>query len=69
MGAGCFLHLRGIESLKGMYVMEVPAAGPLNAERHMFDDFYLVIEGRGSTEVWREGEARPHVFRVFPGAC
>src|SRR5690242_9019117 len=22
----------------------------------------LVMEGRGSTEVWREGETRPHVF-------
>jgi Cupin domain len=66
-GRGSFLHLRGIESLKGLYVVEVPAAGTLNPERHMYDEFYLVIEGRGSTEVWREGDARPNVFEWQPG--
>src|SRR5690242_314522 len=58
-GRGSFLHLRGIESLKGLYVVEVPAAGALNPERHMYDEFYLVIEARRSTEVWRDGDARP----------
>ena len=50
-----------------MYVVEVPSAGALNPERHMFDEFYLVIEGRGTTEVWREGETRPHTFEWQPG--
>lgn len=67
-GRGCFLHLRGIESQKGMYVVEVPSAGALNPERHMYDEFFLVIEGRGSTEVWREGETRPSVFEWQAGS-
>src|SRR6516164_3857696 len=67
-GRGCFLNLRGIESQKGMYVVEVPAAGALNPERHMYDEFFLVIEGRGSTEVWREGETRPSVFEWQAGS-
>ena len=66
-GRGCFLHLKGIESQKGMYVVEVPSAGALNPERHMFDEFYLVIEGRGTTEVWRDGETRAHSFEWQPG--
>ncbi|MDE3077347.1 MAG: cupin [Chloroflexota bacterium] len=66
-GRGCFLHLNGLEGLKGMYVIEVPAAGALNAEKHMYDEFYLVIEGRGSTEVWREGQAKPQAFEWQAG--
>lgn len=34
-GRGSFLHLRGIESHKGLYLVEVPAAGALNPERHI----------------------------------
>jgi quercetin dioxygenase-like cupin family protein len=67
-GRGCFLNLRGIESQKGMYVVEVPSAGALNPERHMYDEFFLVIEGRGSTEVWRNGETRPSVFEWQAGS-
>ena len=53
-GRGTFLHLRGCESVKGMYVIEVPPRGALNAERHAYDEFFLVVEGRGSTEVWTD---------------
>lgn len=66
-GKGCFLYLEGIEDLKGMYVVEVPAGGALNPERHMFDEFFLVIEGRGTTEVWREGSRKRQVFEWQPG--
>ncbi len=66
-GRGCFLYLEGIEDHKGMYVVEVPAGGALNAERHMFDEFFLVIEGRRSTEVWREGEKK-QIFEWQPGS-
>jgi quercetin dioxygenase-like cupin family protein len=66
-GRGCYLYLRGLEALKGMYVVEVPSAGALHPERHMYDEFYLVIEGRGSTEVWRDGDGKPQVFEWQPG--
>src|SRR3990172_4391143 len=54
-GRGSYLYLDGLASVKGMYVAEVPAGGALNQERHLYDEFILVIDGRGSTEVWREG--------------
>ena len=66
-GRGCFLHLAGCEDQKGMFVVEVPAGGALNPERHVYDEFFLVVEGRGSTEVWREGSNKRQVFEWQPG--
>lgn len=66
-GRGSFLFLDGLADVKGMYVVEVPSGGALNPEKHMYDEFFLVIEGRGSTEVWREGQPKPHVFEWQPG--
>jgi quercetin dioxygenase-like cupin family protein len=66
-GRGAFLDLDGLEGVKGMFVVEVPAGGALNPERHMYDEFFLVIEGRGTTEVWREGSSRRQVFEWQPG--
>jgi mannose-6-phosphate isomerase-like protein (cupin superfamily) len=67
-GRGTFLYLNGAENIKGMYLVEVPAGGALNAEKHFFDEFYLVIEGRGSTEVSAGDGARPQVFEWQPGS-
>jgi mannose-6-phosphate isomerase-like protein (cupin superfamily) len=66
-GRGAYLYLDGLDAGKGMYAVEVPARGELNAEKHMFDKFMLVIEGRGTTEVWQEGQTKPHVFEWGPG--
>jgi mannose-6-phosphate isomerase-like protein (cupin superfamily) len=66
-GRGAFLALDGTESNRGMYVVEVPARGELLPEKHMYDEFYLVVEGRGSMEVWREGE-KPQVFEWQAGS-
>lgn len=63
---GSFIHLKGIENAKGMYVIEVPSGGETNPEKHMYDEFFLVVEGRGSTEVWR-GDGAKRVFEWQPG--
>lgn len=52
---GAFLYLDGLEGLKGMYVLEVPGEGATAPERHLFHEFYLVLEGRGTVETWFEG--------------
>lgn len=49
---GTFLFLDGIGEKKGMYVLEVPPGGAVNPEKHMYDEFFFVVEGRGSTEIW-----------------
>ena len=61
-GRGSFIQLYGTEGLWGMYVVEVPGAGALNIERHLYEKVVLVVEGRGSTEVWLEGDNKRHVF-------
>lgn len=50
-GRGTFVQLYGTEGLWGCYVVEVPGAGALNAEQHLYEEIYLVVEGRGTTEV------------------
>ena len=43
-GRGTAIQLLGTEHLWGMYVVEIPGAGALNAERHRYDEIYYVVE-------------------------
>src|SRR6202046_3855405 len=55
-GRGSYIQLHGTEGKWGAYVVEVPGAGALNPAKHMYEEIYLVVEGRGSTEVWLAGD-------------
>ncbi|HWG04735.1 MAG TPA: hypothetical protein VG271_06960 [Beijerinckiaceae bacterium] len=61
-GRGSFIQLYGTEGLWGCYIVEVPAGGALNVERHIYEKVVLVVEGRGSTEVWQEGQSQRQTF-------
>src|SRR5262249_6413310 len=65
-GKGSYIQLFGIEALWGLYIVEVPAGGALNVERHLYEKTVLVVEGRGSTEVWQEGQAKKQTFEWQP---
>ena len=67
-GRGSYIQLYGTEGLWGMYVVEVPGAGALNVEQHLYEKIVFVVEGRGSTEVWNEGETKRHVFEWQKGS-
>src|SRR5487761_1325031 len=67
-GRGAFIQLDGTRGIWGMYLVEVPSAGVLNAERHMYEEVFYVVEGRGSTEVWREGSSRKQQFEWQAGS-
>ncbi len=67
-GRGSYIQLYGTEGLWGMYVVEVPGAGALNVERHLYEKIVFVVEGRGSTEVWQEGQKKRHVFEWSKGS-
>ena len=67
-GRGSYIQLYGTEGLWGLYVAEIPAAGALKAERHLYEKVVLVVEGRGTTEVWQDGQARRHVFEWQKGS-
>jgi len=67
-GRGSYIQLYGTEGLWGMYVAEIPGAGALNIERHLYEKVVFVVEGRGSTEVWQEGQAKRHTFEWQKGS-
>jgi len=67
-GRGTYIQLHGTESKWGCYLVEVPGRGALNAEKHLFEKIIFVVEGRGSTEVWLEGDKKRHTFEWQPGS-
>lgn len=67
-GKGTYIQLYGTEGLWGMYVVEIPAGGALNIERHVYEKQVLVVEGRGSTEVWNQGQDKKQAFEWQKGA-
>lgn len=67
-GKGTYIQLFGTEGKWGCYVVEVPAAGALHVEKHMYEQIFLVVEGRGTCEVWVEHENERRVFEWQRGS-
>lgn len=67
-GRGSYIQLYGTEGLWGLYVVEVPAGSALNIERHIYEKVVYVVEGRGSTEVWNDGETKRQNFEWMKGS-
>ena len=40
------------------YLVEIPPGGTFKAERHMYEEIFYVVKGRGATAVWYEGTPR-----------
>src|ERR1700739_1080699 len=60
-GRGTYIQLHGTEGKWGCYVIEVPGAGALNAEKHLYEEVYFVGEGTGTTEVWLDTDSKTPV--------
>jgi mannose-6-phosphate isomerase-like protein (cupin superfamily) len=56
-GAGSYIQLIGTNNDTGMFVVEIPPRGSLKPQQHLYEERYVVIEGHGSTEVWKEGSS------------
>src|SRR6266850_6464379 len=67
-GRGSYIQLYGTEGLWGLYLVEIPSASALNVERHLYEKVVLVVEGRGTTEVWQEGQNKRHTFEWQKGS-
>jgi mannose-6-phosphate isomerase-like protein (cupin superfamily) len=65
-GKGTYIQLFGTANTHGMFVVEVPPRGALHPQRHMYEERYMVLEGRGSTEVWKNGETAVSAFEWQP---
>ena len=40
------------------YLCEIPAGGTYKAERHMYEEIFYVVSGRGATSVWYDGSPK-----------
>jgi len=57
-GRGSYIQLLGTEGLWGQYIVEIPPRGALHVERHLYEKVVFVVEGRGSTDVWRDRQPK-----------
>src|SRR2546427_9979503 len=66
---GAFIELIGCGVLQGMYVIEVPGAGAITAEKPMYEEIFYVLEGLGTTEIWTGDDAnKKQTFEWQPGS-
>lgn len=49
------------------FVCEIPPSGTFKMERHMYEEIFFVLKGRGATAVWYEGQPR-HTFEWQEGS-
>ena len=61
-GNGCIIDLNGTGGFQGIYVIEVPGGGALHAEKHLYEEVFHVLEGRGTTEIWVDGNPKRQSF-------
>ena len=40
------------------YIVEIPPGGTFNVERHMYEEIFYVLKGRGATAVWYDGSPK-----------
>ncbi|HZS00026.1 MAG TPA: cupin domain-containing protein [Chloroflexota bacterium] len=50
-----------------LQIVEIPPAGALKPERHMYDSVMYVMRGKGATTIWQEGEPK-HTVEWGEGA-
>lgn len=67
-GRAAFLVPDNTIDLLGMHVIEIPPRSSLNTQRHVYEEKYWVIEGRGSTEVWIDDERQAKSFEWGSGS-
>jgi mannose-6-phosphate isomerase-like protein (cupin superfamily) len=58
-GLGVFLELTGTyQAERGMFVCEIPPGEALDVQHHLYEQFTLILQGQGATEVWQKDGAK-----------
>jgi len=53
-GLGVFLELDATyQDERGMFICEIPPGESLDVQHHLYEQFTLILEGRGATEIWQ----------------
>ncbi len=55
---GCFAHTHGRGDFMANYVLEVSPGGKTRPVKHLYEAFFYVLEGYGSTTVWLPNGAK-----------
>jgi mannose-6-phosphate isomerase-like protein (cupin superfamily) len=50
------------------YVCDIPAGGKYNAEKHMYEEIFFVLKGRGATTIWSEEGGPRQTFEWKEGS-
>src|SRR5438067_5069677 len=54
-GLGTFIELVGTyQAERGMFVCEIPPGEALDVQHHLYEQFTLILRGRGATEIWQK---------------
>lgn len=64
---GCFAHTKGMGDFMANYVLEVEPAQKTRPVQHLYEAFFFVLSGYGSTIVWLPG-GETRVFEWGPKA-
>ena len=56
-GSASYIQLIGTNNDTGMFVVEVPSRGSLTPQKHLYEERYVVVDGHGITEVWKDGSS------------
>ena len=59
------VHLKGRGDFLNMFVFDIPASGATSPQRHLYEEVFYVLEGRGSTTIEAAG-GRKHSFEWGP---
>ena len=67
-GLGTFIELLStFQSERGMFVCEIPGGKALEVQHHLYEQFTLILKGRGATEIWQE-KGPKQMFEWGPGS-
>lgn len=54
-GLGTFIELTGtFQAERGMFVCEIPPMESLDIQHHLYEQFTLILQGNGATEIWQK---------------
>jgi len=64
---GCFAHCHGRGDFMANYVLEIEPGKKTRPLHHLYEAFFFVLSGNGSTTVW-SGDGRSRTFEWGPKA-
>jgi quercetin dioxygenase-like cupin family protein len=64
---GAYIRLLGAEDTDNGYLLELDPGRSSASEKHLFEEYFFVLTGRGTAEVWNEGE-KPSTFEWQEGS-